>query len=229
MIASVEIAGDRWRKFAGLAFVLAFHCTLLYGAWSYKPIPQPQEAVTLFVSLINPQAPQNEKPAPEPAKPPPQKVKLVKPQLVKQSKQEPLLVSNAPVTSAAETVALPSPPETVVQATPTAQPVTEAPSKSQAPVTLTSDLSVSCPQRSMPNYPALSRRVGEQGQVVLRVELDETGRITFARVAESSGHKRLDEAGLAAVKSWQCNPSTHNGVAVRAVALQPFDFILEGR
>jgi protein TonB len=81
----------------------------------------------------------------------------------------------------------------------------------------------------MPNYPSTSRRQNEQGQVVLRVELDESGHISAARVSTSSGYKRLDEAGLAAIKNWQCNPSTRNGVAVRAIALQPFDFILEGR
>jgi protein TonB len=75
----------------------------------------------------------------------------------------------------------------------------------------------------------MSRRQNEQGHVVLRVELDETGRITSVRVEKSSGFKRLDEAGLAAVKHWQCNPATRNGVPTRAVASQPFDFILEGR
>jgi protein TonB len=81
----------------------------------------------------------------------------------------------------------------------------------------------------MPNYPAASRRLNEQGVVVLRVELDETGHITSARIETSSGYKRLDEAGLAIVKTWHCNAATREGKAVRAVALQPFDFILEGR
>lgn len=228
---NIEISDDRWSKLAGLTLVLALHGVLLYGAWSYKLIPPPQEAVTLFVNLINPPPPQKEEPPPEPPKPPPQKVKLVKPQPVEPPKSEPLLVSNTPVTSAAaaEPVAPAPPPEPVVQAPPAPEPVVEAAPKPQAPVTLSSDLSVSCPQRAMPNYPAASRRQNEQGQVVLRVELDETGRIASARVATSSGYKRLDEAGLAAIKNWQCNPSTRNGVAVRAIALQPFDFILEGR
>jgi protein TonB len=48
-------------------------------------------------------------------------------------------------------------------------------------------------------------------------------------VAESSGHKRLDDAGLAAIKNWHCNAAARDGKPVRAIALQPFDFILEGR
>ena len=226
---NIEISDDRWNKLAGLTLVLALHGVLLYGAWSYKLIPPPQEAVILFLNLLNLPPPKKEEPLPESPtpKPPPQKVKLVKPQSVTQPKPEPMLVSNAPVTSVTEAVAPMPPPEPIKQAAP--EPAVEAAPKSPAPVTLSSDLSVSCPQRSIPNYPAISKRANEQGLVVLRVELDETGRITSVRVATSSGHKRLDEAGLAAVKSWQCNPSTRNGVAVRAVALQPFDFILEGR
>jgi protein TonB len=79
----------------------------------------------------------------------------------------------------------------------------------------------------MPNYPAASRRLNEQGRLVVRVELDETGRIAAVRIAESSGHKRLDDAGLEAVKNWHCNAATRNGVAVRGIAMQPFDFILD--
>lgn len=211
-------------KLVSLLLVLALHGALFYAAMSYKLIPPPQEAVTLFVNLINPPPPKKEEERPEPPKPPPRKVKLDKPKLIEQPKPAPVLVAEAPVTSAAEPVA--PPPEPIVEAPPVPEPV--APSSPPAPVVMSSELSLACPQRTPPNYPANSRRMGEQGRVVLRVELDETGRITSARVTESSGFKRLDEAGLEAVKSWRCNAATRNGEAVRAVALQPFDFILEG-
>jgi len=94
---------------------------------------------------------------------------------------------------------------------------------------LGSDLAVACPQRSAPEYPGMSRRLREQGRVVLRVELDETGRVASASVKESTGFRRLDEAGVAAVRQWQCNPPMREGKAVAAVALQPFNFVLEGR
>jgi protein TonB len=74
-----------------------------------------------------------------------------------------------------------------------------------------------------------SRRAGEQGRVVLRVELDERGSVTQASVATSSGLPRLDDAALSAVRQWRCNPASRGGVPVRAVALQPFNFVLEGR
>jgi periplasmic protein TonB len=220
----------RLSNLIGLFLVLAIHGALLYAAISYKLIPPPNEAVTLFVDLINPPPPKKVEPPPEPPKPPPKKVTLEKPRPIEQPRPlpAPVLVAEAPVTSAAEPVALPPPPEPVRETPPAPEPVVEATSKPAAPVMM-SELSLGCPERTPPNYPAISRRLGEQGQVKLRVELDETGKITSARVVESSGHKRLDDAGLAAIKSWQCNAATRDGKPVRAIALQPFDFILEGR
>ncbi|MDP1660218.1 MAG: TonB family protein [Methylotenera sp.] len=215
---------NSWNKIAGLVFVVAIHGVLFYAAMSYKLIPPPQEAVTLFVNLINPPPPKKEEPPPEPPKPaPPKKVTLMKEKPVVRPQPAPVLVAEAPVVLAAEPVAPPPPPQPVIEAPP--EPLVEIPAKPAAPVQL-SELSLGCPQRTPPDYPAVSRRLGEQGQVKLKVELDETGRVTSARVVESSGYKRLDEAGLAAVKNWRCNAATRDGKAVRAVALQPFDFIL---
>jgi protein TonB len=82
--------------------------------------------------------------------------------------------------------------------------------------------------RPPPAYPKLSARLGEQGKTILLVELDELGRIINVSIKKKSGFARLDEAAIAAVKSWRCNPAKRNGAAVRAVALQPFNFILKG-
>jgi len=212
-------------KLVGLLLVLTLHVALFYAAMSYKLIPPPQDTLTLFVDLIKPPPPKKEEPTPEPPKPTPQKVKLDKPRPVEPPKPLPILVAEAPVTSDSEPVAPPSEP--VVETIP--EPESVIPLGPPMPVTMSSELSLSCPKRTPPDYPASSRRMGEQGRVMLRVELDETGHITSLRVAESSGHKRLDEAGLSAVKHWQCNAAKRDGKAVRSIAMQPFDFILEGR
>ena len=221
-----RMSAEQFSKLAGLILVLALHGALLYVAMSYKLIPPPQETITMFVSLINPLPPKKVEPPPEPLKSPSKKVALVKPQTVVQPRAETILASSAPVVSVNDVVA-PPPPVIPVSLAPLGS-LTEI-DPAPATATLSSDLSVSCPQRAMPNYPAASRRLGEHGLVVLRVELDETGRITAAQVESSSGYKRLDDAGLSTVKSWRCNSATRDGKAVRAVALQPFDFILEGR
>lgn len=95
------------------------------------------------------------------------------------------------------------------------------------PVMLPSELSVICPVTSPPDYPHQSRQLGEDGKLMLRLELDERGRIGTVQVIKSSGYRRLDEAAITAVRTWHCNPPLRNGQPVRAVALQSFSFVLQ--
>lgn len=95
------------------------------------------------------------------------------------------------------------------------------------PVMLSSELSVICPVLNPPPYPRQSRQLGEQGELTLKLELNESGRVKEVQVINSSGYHRLDEAAIAAVKTWRCNPPLQNGQPVRAIALQPFSFVLE--
>ncbi len=92
---------------------------------------------------------------------------------------------------------------------------------------LGTDLLVQCPERTPPRYPPLAKRQREQGEVRLRVVLDESGRIDQVTVISSSGSPRLDEAARAAVESWRCRPALHQGRPVRAIALQSLAFVLE--
>ena len=94
------------------------------------------------------------------------------------------------------------------------------------PVGVIADVSLACPVRAAPVYPLTARKLGETGKVVLRVELDETGRLVASDVAHSSGFTRLDEAALAAVKSWRCQPAMRAGQALRVVSMESFDFRL---
>ncbi len=219
--ASSARRGAGWDRLAGLAFVIALHGAALYGLWSYRLLPTPAEAATLFVNLIAPPQP---KPPEIPRPEPPKQVKLEKPRPAIRPQPRQLVVE-APVVSPAERVAPPPDP-------PAPEPVVEAPpappAKPAGPVTLGEELAVACPERVPPAYPSQSRRLGEQGKVVLRVELDERGQVSAARVSTSSASQRLDEAALGAVRQWRCNPAYRNGIAVRAVALQPFHFVLEG-
>lgn len=218
-------APERW---IGLVVVALLHGVVLYGMWSYKLLPTPKDAATLFVNFINPPAPPKpkEEPPPPPQVQPPKEVKLDQPRPVPQP-QPRQLVAEAPVTSPAEPVAPPPPPRPEPLPPIEAPPPPPAPPKPAGPVSLGGELSVACPERTPPVYPMMSKRLGEQGRVVLRVELDETGRVSGARVTNSSGVPRLDEAALAAVRQWHCNPAKRDGEPVRAVATQPFDFTLK--
>ncbi|HEY9097817.1 MAG TPA: energy transducer TonB [Thiobacillus sp.] len=221
-----------WNRAVGLLVVLALHGGVLYGLWSARLIPPPAEAVTLFVNLIHPPS----APRVTPPLPPPSPVKRDAPPPVKQPHYH--LAAQAPVESPQEAVEPLPPPEPVVEPpppvpvpvpVPVQEPSPPAPPKPAGPVALASDLAVACPERRPPVYPPLSRRLGETGKVVLRVELDETGRVSTAQVVTSSGSNRLDAAALAAVRTWRCHPAQRDGQAVRSLATQPFNFTLEGR
>jgi protein TonB len=201
----------------GLMFVIAVHGALFYFLLKQQFISPPKQLETLMVNFI-PAARPKEEPKPEPPVPP-------KSQPVKKP-QTRQLVAETPAVRESEPVAPPPEPEREPEPVAVAEP--PAPQMPAGPVTLSSELSVACPELSAPAYPALSRRLGEEGKLVLRVELDEKGRVNVAQVVNSSGFKRLDEAAMAAVKTWRCNPPVRNGQPVRAVALQPFNFVLQG-
>lgn len=213
----------------GLLVVLIAHGVLFYGLWSQRVIPPPEQMVTLFAEIISQPAPQavpevKQEPTPVRLKP------VKKPEPKPEIKQ---LATKAPVLPKQEPIVLPEPEpvqEPVIEQEVMPEPVADVPPRQMetGPVTLSSELSVSCPKLSAPTYPAISRRMGEEGKLVLRVELDESGHIDDAHVIDSSGYERLDNAALEAVKSWQCRPSMRNGQPVRAVALQPFNFVLQG-
>ncbi|MCK6445533.1 MAG: energy transducer TonB [Planctomycetes bacterium] len=77
-----------------------------------------------------------------------------------------------------------------------------------------------------PTYPKISRRLNEEGSVVLRVAVDATGVVTDVRVQTSSGYPRLDEAAIEAVKRWRYTPATRGGVAVATILPQRVTFRL---
>jgi len=58
-----------------------------------------------------------------------------------------------------------------------------------------------------PDYPMVARRRGQQGRVLLAVELDHAGVPVEARVKTGSGYGTLDDAALRAVKAWRFDPS----------------------
>jgi protein TonB len=199
-------------QFSGLLFVLLLHGAALYGLWHYRLIPAPAEAATLMVQLIDPAVPDK----PEPHKP---EVRPIAPPRFEHTH----LVVDTPVVHPDE---MRVPPPAVVEYV---SPTPAAPTLPLPPVVLAGELSVSCPERSPPDYPSLSMRLNEQGRIVLRVELDADGKITGVSIKTSSGFLRLDDAAMNAVKTWHCKPALRDGIPTPAIALQPFDFILEGR
>jgi len=209
---------DRGVRAAGLAIVLALHGAAFWGLWAHRLIPTPGEAVTVFVDFIAPPMPPMP-PTPPKVEPVPRRVPPQPPPEEKPRRRQ--LVAEGVTSPPGEALAPAPLPAPVIAAAPEAKPAV-------GPVVLATELAVSCPERAAPDYPLLSRRLGEGGIAVVRVELDELGRVSAARVASGSGFGRLDAAALDAVRTWRCNPAQRDGRPVRAVALQAFKFVLQG-
>ena len=79
-----------------------------------------------------------------------------------------------------------------------------------------------------PAYPALSRRMGEEGRVLLRVFVEASGLPSKVELRTSSGSERLDQAALEAVKRWKFVPARQGDRAVPASVVVPIAFNLKG-
>ncbi|HUQ25445.1 MAG TPA: energy transducer TonB [Burkholderiales bacterium] len=180
---------------------------------SYEPARSALlNAAPIMVSLITPS-----RPDPKPVEQPPKPKPVVRPQ---PKPPEPLPLITAPVEA-------PSPlPVLVAPAPPPPEP---------APVAAVPEPAMTAPifaadylDNPKPAYPALSRRVGEQGRVVLRVLVNPKGKADDVEVRSSSGHSRLDDAARDTVRRWRFVPAKRGDQPVPAWVLIPISFQLEG-
>jgi len=84
------------------------------------------------------------------------------------------------------------------------------------------------PIRLGDNYPALSKKKGEEGLSVVRIEVDADGVVRATQLVSTSGFARLDEAALASFSGAQMIPATINGEPVSTWANIPVAWNLAG-
>jgi TonB family protein len=78
-----------------------------------------------------------------------------------------------------------------------------------------------------PPYPRQSRRLGEQGRVVLAVEIDINGVASQAMISISSGYPRLDRTALETVLKWRFIAGKSDDMPQKMWVHIPINFILE--
>ena len=78
----------------------------------------------------------------------------------------------------------------------------------------------------MPAYPLAARRLGEEGVVLVRVQVDVDGQPGALRVVEGSGFVELDHAALAALRTWRFLPAQRGGERLPGVIDVPVRFRL---
>ncbi len=211
------------------ALVLGLHGVLVtwlaYTQINTAPEPAP---IPLDVRMINTPPPETPKPVTEPPKPLPQAPQPVV--------RQPEPITTPPVLTAAPSAdpALaafsvspqpPAPPQEDMLPVPPALPKTEP----APPLPMTSArFDADYLQNPAPAYPALSRRLREEGKVLLLVRVTAKGDAEQVQVKHSSGFARLDEAALNAVRQWRFVPARRGEEPVTASVVVPIVFHLDG-
>jgi protein TonB len=77
-----------------------------------------------------------------------------------------------------------------------------------------------------PVYPAIARRRGWEGKVLLKVDVSTEGLSHLVKLHQSSGYEELDDSAIAAVEKWQFNPAKRGGVFVPCTVIVPIIFTL---
>jgi len=78
-----------------------------------------------------------------------------------------------------------------------------------------------------PLYPQEAREKGQQGEVLLRVEVLTNGRVGQIEIKKSSGYELLDRSALTAVKQYRFTPASKDGVPISSWANIPVKFQLQ--
>ncbi len=200
-------------------------------AIEWLEVAQPEPSITSEPTAIPEPVEMEETPAPEAAivqhevAPPPPPPEPVKPKPVKPITQE---VKKLPVAKS-----VPATPVVTAQTTSEPQPVVHSDTSSvkqqtapPAPATVT-QAQADYLNNPKPAYPRLSKRMGEQGEVRLRVQIGTEGQVLQVQLETSSGYERLDDAAMIAVNGWRFKPAMRGNDPIISWVEIPITFKLE--
>jgi protein TonB len=225
------------RNAAIAVVVVALHAGAIWALQSGSALRTPELIVTaeVLVQLIESPVPKVDPAPPAPPVPPSKPVKTAAPSVQKKAapkpkpQAQPLAAADATPSPNAPTGSLtpspssdPTPDAPVAAAAPPAPPAPPAPATVQLPSSNADYL-----QNPKPAYPPMSKRLGEQGRVIVRVLIGADGQPRQTELRQSSGFERLDQAALSTVMKWRYVPGKRGGVAEDMWFNVPINFVLE--
>lgn len=214
-------SGGQRLFFAAVAAAHVAILGLLAVAVPSERLAELSRPIAVRLIELAPEAPTPPRPKPPPPLPkPPPRPKPATPVLA----PPPVLAVASPVeppVAASFTVA-PQPP------TPVSEPaIVAAPIPAPAPALIDARFDADYLDNPKPLYPHASRRLGEEGKVVLRVFVSAEGDAKQVEVKHSSGFQRLDLAAEKAVARWRFVPARRGEQAVTAWVVVPIVFSLD--
>ena len=197
-----------------VTLIAAMHAGILVLLTKMDVVPMPTSVSTLMVDILRPELPVDrtpELPKPTPVEAKPRRQTSPVPQQILAAQ------THSPAAFSETTIVRDPPPPTLPDL-----PAPPAPATISQPRFAADYLS-----NPAPTYPPLSRRMGEEGEVVLRVHVETSGRPSQIEVRKSSGSPRLDQAALDAVWHWRFVPAKRGEEALAAWVLVPITFHLK--
>lgn len=184
--------------------------------------------VEVLAEMITPPQPQVSPAPPQPSpKPTPAQKTVAQPRPVAQPAPQPVaIIDPTPSPQAPTGIAEPQPPAppapvAVAESAP-APPAPPAPARVELPSSSADYLN-----NTPPPYPPLSKRLGEQGKVIVRAYIELNGTASKAEIRSSSGYERLDQTALQTVLKWRYVPGKRAGVPEAMWFNVPINFVLE--
>ena len=234
--ASIHHVATAWRsRLVCAALILLLHSGLIYLLLQDQPQTEasfkPEVIAVRWQEAPAPQA----KPAVEPPPAPQKPVEpVVRPKPERQQKPLPKPVPvKRPVPQPSPRHEKVTPKQAAMPAEPVAAPA--APS-AQAVKPSTAAMPVVAPRYQAPGldnpplrYPPMSRRLGEEGKVRLKVLVSPEGRALQIQMLAGSGSSRLDAAARELVARWRFLPATKGGATVQGWVEIPIVFQLRSR
>jgi len=216
-----------WRRSVFVLSVLGVHLgglVLAFGALLRPALPETLPALTVRVLAATPLPPRVAAPEPARAEPPrkpaPPSAAPRPPTPAKKASPVAAPVLAAPATASAPAAFAVAPPA----AAPAAAPAAVA---APPPALVGARFDADYLHNPKPVYPAASRRLGEEGRVLLRVRVSAQGLPLSVDIRQSSGSPRLDEAARAAVERWRFVPAKQGTEAVESTVVVPLQFTLD--
>lgn len=220
------------KKLTGIGVVVFLHILvgLVLMAGMAKDIIKPTEQPVELMIIQDTKPPEPEPPKETPPEPPKIVEKVAQVPEVKPVEKVVPVQKTLPTPTQPTTAAIPTPVAASPSPSPVAAPapvVAAAPAPAPPPAGVTRGVSQGEAGCKRPDYPRDALMNEEQGEVLISVYVNTTGKVQDAKVKKSSGSRALDRAASKAFSLCTFKPAMKNGEPQESWYDIPYEFVLD--
>ena len=220
------------KKLTGIGVVVFLHILvgLVLMAGMAKDIIKPTEQPVELMIIQDIKPPEPEPPKETPPEPPKIVEKVAQVPEVKPVEKVVPVQKTLPTPTQPTTAAVPTPVAASLSPSPVAAPapvVAAAPAPAPPPAGVTRGVTQGEAGCKRPDYPRDALMNEEQGEVLISVYVNTTGKVQDAKVKKSSGSRALDRAASKAFSLCTFKPAMKNGEPQESWYDIPYEFVLD--